>query len=157
MSFTEVDIDIDHSLYLVYSNSLSLDKAISPAYTAATEVGMKEWSLLLRKIMMNAFDRHQPAQHWLPSAYELLSKLPHILPLKLKTFLQHLTTSCSERTSRQAEGIVLSIGKWIYRAVSGGERKIPKHVLSCTIFNHMFRGKWRLGILNCFGIHSTLQ
>ena len=42
MNFTEVDIDIDYSLYLVYSNSVSLDKAISPAYTAATEVGMKE-------------------------------------------------------------------------------------------------------------------
>ena len=92
---------------------------------------------------------------WPPTDDFMLNQ--DILPKDLQKFLNFLVGETLRECSVKLQRLIASIGQDILRAVTGGEWKLPKHILFCMTLCHVFRSKQLVTMMKRFGHCETYR
>ena len=134
--------------YIVYSSGVSIDDAIRKAYALGSSDIIKESGSRLHDVVQHSF-KEASELVWPPTASDLEDNLN--IPPELVTFLRHVVTKQPVPTTPKVERLILSIGQDICRAATGGEWKLPKHLLLSMTLRHLFRSEQLVTLLNRMG------
>lgn len=134
--------------YLVYNSSISTDVAIKTAYELGCRDIFQDVAKNLRQVILDAFSKCD-TMPW-PPTQQYLTNLD-VIPSQLTTFLQMLLSDRKDKQSAKLNRLVHSLAQDICRAVTGGEWKMPKHVLMCMTLRHLFRSAELITLINRFG------
>ena len=94
-------------------------------------------ALMLRGAIQRGFQESK-ALPWPPTPDDLATvDIPH----ELVTFLNIVIARKPNVSSDKVHRLVLSIGQDLCRCVTGGDLKLPKHVLLCMTVRHLYRSK----------------
>ncbi|CAM4621862.1 unnamed protein product [Leuciscus chuanchicus] len=105
-------------------------------------------ALLLRGTIKKTY-RESNSLPWPPTADDLVMSLDELLPSNLMRFLTLMISGDADlEKSEKTRRLVLSISQDIYRAVTKGEWKLPKHILLCTTIRHLYHSKLLATILS---------
>ncbi|KAK3084587.1 hypothetical protein FSP39_015968 [Pinctada imbricata] len=139
-----------HQFNILYSSNISVELAIGKTYQMASKHPLKDAAETLRAAIFRAYEQASNNPEWPPDVRNLTVE-EGVIPGVLKDFLDSLLVSSYSTATSRSERIVFSIGQDICRAVTNGEWKLPKHILLCVTFRHLFRSKQLLAILNRLG------
>ena len=92
---------------------------------------------------------------WPPTDDFMLNQ--DILPKDLQKFLNFLVWETLRESFVKLQRLIASIGQDILRAVTGGEWKLPKHILFCMTLRHVFRSKQLVTMMKRFGHCETYR
>ena len=92
---------------------------------------------------------------WPPTDDFMLNQ--DILPKDLQKFLNFLVCETLRESFVKLQRLIASIGQDILRAVTGGEWKLPKHILFCMTLRHVFRSKQLVTMMKRFGHCETYR
>ena len=133
--------------YLVYSSNITVAEAIACAYTLASVDKISDIALMLRSAIRRGFQESK-ALPWPPTPDDLATV---DIPQELITFLNIVIARKPDVSSDKVHRLILSIGQDLCRCVTGGDCKLPKHVLLCMTVRHLYRSKHLATILNRLG------
>ena len=104
-------------------------------------------ALMVRSAIQRGFQESQ-ALPWPPTPDDLATA---DTPQELITFLNNVIARKPNVSSDKVHRLVLSIGQDLYRCITGGDWKLPKHVLLCMTARHLHRSKHLATILHRLG------
>ena len=136
---------------LIHSSHLTVANALSEAYHLGGLDKYQDVALVLRGLILRAFKESKDIP-WPPTADDMELDANKFLPPELTKFLSFVMSGKDEyEMNDKTKRIVFSIGQDLCRAVTGGDWKLPKHILLCITIRHLFRSKILTAILNRLG------
>ena len=135
------------SFYLFYSSNITVAKVIACAYKLASVDKISDIALMLRSAIQKGFQGSK-ASPW-PPAFDNIATVD--IPQELITFLNIVIARKPNVLSDKVHRLVLSIGQDLYRCITGGDWKLPKHVFLCMTVRHLYRSKHLATILSRLG------
>lgn len=122
---------------LVFSKDFDLASAVKNGYALGSSKNSGDVAVLFRQKIVNAFAM-AVEMPWPPTA-TYLENAGNQIPESLCNFLRVLISGKDVHVSNKTERLVSSIGQDIYRVVTAGQWKQPKHILVCMTLRHLFR------------------
>ena len=155
LSFSNVKLSGCISMWLVYNASITVNDAVAAAYLAASKDLLKHAAITLRQLILKAFEESSDMP-WPPTADELLDPSVCQVPEELTRFLNLIFAGQDSEfvECKKTLRLVWSIGQDVCHAVTNGEWKLLKHILSCTTIRHLYRSKQLMIILIAKAIYS---
>ena len=140
------------SAQAVFDNSISVSRAICKTYELVSEDPVKSVVQELRESILKAYSTstQDDSSTWPPDPRTLLIN-ENVIPMTLQRFMNLLLFDKEEHSSSRSERLMYSLGQDICRAVTNGEWKMPKHILLCVTFRHLFCSKQLIQLLNRLG------
>lgn len=138
------------SFILIYSKDITVAEAVAYSYKLGSVDKYAEVALHIRALIQKAY-RESKEIPWPPTADDLEINPGNILPNELLRFLALVFTGAPEAVEDKISRFILSIGQDMCRVVTGGEWKLPKHILLCNTIRHLYRSKQLTTILYKLG------
>lgn len=135
---------------LVFSTETSLAEAVRSGYLLGCTDKIDDTGILLRNIIKDTFEEADELP-WPPTA-SYLQTVENPIPIELQRCLRTLISGHGSSVgSEKLERLVSSIVQDLYRAVTNGQWKLPKHIMVCMALRHLYRSAQLNTLMNKLG------